>query len=190
MISICFILLLLISILTSCYGQVTCASGWVQYGGSCYLINPVFNSNTIYGTWDQCNAYCTTASYPGATMLCVNDAAEDAWMYSQYGRDFWIGYTDMLPYGGGKGTRQYGWVTGCSSTYTHWGAGEPNNSGGQDHAFVNGGNSGLWDDHSPQAQLYCGCQYKPVLTMTSSSGPTSSPTATPSFRPSVGDVHE
>ncbi len=36
MISICFILLLLISILTSSYGQVTCASGWVQYGGSCY----------------------------------------------------------------------------------------------------------------------------------------------------------
>ena len=22
---------------------------------------------------------------------------------------------------------QYGWVTGCSSTYTNWAAGEPNN---------------------------------------------------------------
>jgi hypothetical protein len=76
MIFICFILFLLISILTSSYGQVTCASGWVQYGGSCYLFNPAFNSGSIAGTWDQCNAYCST-SYTGDTMLCVNNAAEN-----------------------------------------------------------------------------------------------------------------
>ena len=84
MISICFILFLLISILSSSYGQVTCASGWVQNGGSCYLIKPAFNSGSISGTWDQCNAYCPT-SYPGATMLCVNNAAENEWIRSQTG---------------------------------------------------------------------------------------------------------
>ena len=73
MISICFILFILISTLTSSYGQVTCASGWVQNGGSCYVIYPAFNSGTIAGTWDQCNNYCRT-SYPGATMLCVDNA--------------------------------------------------------------------------------------------------------------------
>jgi hypothetical protein len=132
MISICFIVFLLISILTSSYGQVTCASGWVQNGGSCYLIGPAFNSGGYWGTWDQCNAYCPT-SYPGATMLCVNNAAENEWIRLQIqsggGSYIWIGYTDMLPFGGGKGTKQYGWVTGCSSTYTTWNVnnGEPNN---------------------------------------------------------------
>ena len=115
MLSICFILLLFISILTSSYGQVTCASGWVEFSGSCYLIGPAFNSGGQHGTWDKCNAYCTTKSYPGATMLCVNNAVENEWIRGVYNQYFeyyyWIGYTDMRPYGGGKGTKQYGWVT-------------------------------------------------------------------------------
>jgi hypothetical protein len=103
MISICFILFLLISILTSSYGQVTCPSGWDQYGGSCYLFRPYFNSGSIDGTWDQCYAYCT-ASYPGATMFCVNDADENHWLrVKSYGNWKWLGYTDMPPYGGGCG---------------------------------------------------------------------------------------
>jgi len=149
MISI-FILFLLISILTLSYGQVTCASGWVQNGGSCYLIKPAFNSGSISGTWDQCNAYCPT-SYPGATMLCVNNAAKNEWIRSHTGGNYiWIKYTDMLPYGRGKGTKQYGWVTGCTSTYTNWAAGEPNNAGNnEDYALVFPG-SGTWNDYSPQ----------------------------------------
>jgi hypothetical protein len=128
MLSICFILFLLSSVLNSNYGQVTCASGWSQYGGSCYLFNPAFNSDgNSYGsqwsTWDQCNSYCPS-SYPGATMLCVKNAAENEWTKSQYvtygligyGTYGWIGYTDMPPYGGGKGTKQYGCVsTRCTS---------------------------------------------------------------------------
>jgi hypothetical protein len=207
MISICFILFLLISILTSSYGQVTCPSGWSQYGGNCYLISPVFNSGSTQGTWDQCNAWCPT-SYPGATMLCVNNAAENEWIWTQYpGRHFWIGYTDMLPYGGGKGTKQYGWVTGCISTYTNWAAGLPDNrNNNEDYAFVNWYGDSKWDDISPVGWVYCGCEYTPALTTTPSSrpstvpssrpsvapssGPTSSPTATPSFSSSQGDVSE
>ena len=219
MISICFILFLMISMLTKSYGQVTCPSGWIQYGESCYLILPAFNpvNGDILGNWDQCNAYCPT-SYPGATMLCVNNAAENEWIRSQYesyGNYNWIGYTDMLPYGGGKGTKQYGWVTGCSSTYANWAAGEPNNqNNNQDYAALNPYNGGQWSDLSPQYQLLCGCEYNAALPKTPSSdpsiapssdpsiapssdpsadptsGPTSSPTATPSFRPSVGAVSE
>ena len=70
------------------------------------MISPAFTSGVRDGTWNQCNAYCPT-SYPGATMLCVNDAAENDWIRTQYGYYFWIGYTDMLPHGGGKGTKQY-----------------------------------------------------------------------------------
>ena len=128
----------------------------------------------------------------------------------------WIGYTDMLPYGGGKGTKQYGWITGCNSTYTNWNAGEPNNQGNnQDYAAVNP-YGGLWSDLGPQEYPYmnCGCEYTPAVTTTPSSrpstvpsshpstvpssrptvapssGPTSSPTATPSISPTLGDVSE
>ena len=162
MISICFILFLLISILTSSYGQVTCPTGWVQYGESCYLIDPAFNPDDRYGTWDMCYAYCPT-SYPGATMFCVNNAAENEWIRSQYQSLYWywIGYTDVLPYGGGKGTKQYGWVTGCSSTYTNWLSGQPDNSGNtQDYAAVRPAN-GNWYDYS-QTEFFCGCEYNPA----------------------------
>jgi hypothetical protein len=189
MISICFILFLLISILTQSYGQVTCASGWVQYGGNCYLIIPVFNSGSTTGSWDQCNAYCPT-SYPGATMLCVQNAAENTWMGSQYGGwvsgpsgpglNYWIGYTDMLPYGGGKGTKQYGWVTGCSSTYTNWLPGEPNNLNTEDYTEVN--IYGQWNDRSQDDPKRCGCQYNPAPP---SKAPTSRPTVSSSILPTT-----
>ena len=188
MISIYCILFLLVSILTQSNGQVSCALGWVQYGGNCYLIKPAFNSGSFGGTWDQCHAYCS-ASYSGASMLCINNATENSWMYSQYqGSVFWIGYTDMLPYGGGKATKQYGWVTGCSSTFTNWkDNGQPDNdSNFQDYAAV--WPDGIWEDYyNNDVTLRCGCQYKPAAL---SSGPTSSPSATPSFRSSVGDVNE
>jgi hypothetical protein len=217
MISICFTLFLLISILTSSYGQVTCASGWYQYGGSCYLFNPAFNSGNNVGYWDKCHAYCPT-SYPGATMICVNNAAENDWIRTKFGylvgdRFLWIGYTDMPPYGGGKGTQQYGWVTGCSSTYTDWLPGQPDNSNNnEDYAALRVQNG--WYDLYPNDQWHCGCEYTPALTTTPSSRPTtapsshpstapssrpstvpssgstSSPTATPSFSSSVGDVSE
>jgi hypothetical protein len=189
MMSIGFILFILISILTPSYGQVTCASGWVQYGGNCYLIIPVFNSGSTTGSWDQCNAYCTT-SYPGATMLCVQNAAENTWMGSQYGGwvsgpngpglNYWIGYTDMLPYGGGQGTRQYGWVTGCSSTYTNWLPGEPNNLNTEDYTEVN--IYGQWNDRSQDDPKRCGCQYNPAPP---SKAPTSRPTVSSSILPTA-----
>jgi len=145
---------------------VTCASGWVQYGGSCYLINPAFNSGgpfgSQYGTWDQCNAYCT-ASYSGATMLCVNNAAENEWMWTQYRSRYWIGYTDMLPYGGGKGTMKYGWVTGCSSTYTNWYGNNPDNDAySEDYVLLWELVNGQWNDATSSIAARCGCQYKPA----------------------------
>jgi hypothetical protein len=163
--SICFILFLLISILSSSYGQVTCPSGWVQNGGSCYLMAPLFNTggpnNGYTGSWDQCNAYCT-ASYPGATMLCVSDAAENAGIKSNLQvLAMWIGYTDMPPYGGGTGTKQYGWVTGCSSTYTNWRLGQPDNwNNNEDYAAMHA--SGGWMDFSSQDKYLCGCEYSPA----------------------------
>jgi len=186
MFSISFILIMLISIFIQTHGQLTCASGWIQNGESCYLIRPAFNSGSTSGTWDQCNAYCT-ASYSGATMLCVNNAAENEWMWTQYGSSYryWIGYTDMLPYGGGKGTMNYGWVTGCSSTYTNWRSSQPNNNGNiQDYASVNWEGTSKWDDLDNAQQFNCGCQYKLSSTMTPSSNPSAVPSSRPTTAPS------
>jgi len=170
MLSISFILSLLISFLTSSYGQVTCASGWVQNEGKCYLINPGFNSGSTSGTWVQCNAYCST-SYPYATMFCVDNQAVNSWLTSKYGgQNFWIGYTVISPYGGGTGTNQFGWVTGCSSTYTNWDNGEPGSTTDEDYVKIM--SNGKWHDHHDRATWQCGCQYTP-------------PTFSPSSRPST-----
>ena len=80
----------------------------------------------------------------------------------------------MLPYGGGKGTKQYGWVTGCSSTYTNWYPGEPNNSDNNED-YVEVYTNGQWNDHTPQQTALCGCEYNP-----STVAPSKNPTAAPS----------
>ncbi len=146
------------------------------------MFNPAFNSGSTAGTWNQCNTYCA-ASYLGATMLCVNNAAEHDWMWTQYERENgWIGYTDMPPYGGGKGTRQYGWVTGCTSTYTNWQAGQPDNaSNNDDYAHLwDWSNTGQWNDDTPQVNHRCGCQYKPS-TVAPSAAPTAASTTVDVF---------
>jgi hypothetical protein len=80
MISICFILSLLISILTQSYGQVTCASGWVQYGGNCYLSCPAYsasNTNDALINYSTCPIYACPGDTVTITMLtpgsCIGD---------------------------------------------------------------------------------------------------------------------
>ena len=75
-----FILTQLLSTLIQTHGQSK---------GKCYLINPAFNSGSTIGTWMQCNNFCPT-SYPGVTMLCVNNAAENAWMLAVYGAGYCV----------------------------------------------------------------------------------------------------
>ena len=170
------------------------------------MIQPAFISGGTTGTWDQCNAYCPTV-IPGATMLCVNNADENDWIYSQIysqyggGVQYWIGYTDMPPYGGGKGTKQYGWITGCSSSYINWAPGEPNNEyNSEDYVHVNYNSNADWNDATPTHHSLCGCQFTPTTsspsiyaatyspsschTVAPSSNPTTSPSSNPTTAPS------
>jgi len=147
-----FFLTLLLSTLIQTQGQVTCASGWAEYKEKCYLINPAFNSGSTIGTWLQCFDYCAKAR-PDATMLCVNNLDENAWINTgNGGRNIWIGYFY---------TNQWVFVTGCSSTFTNWDVGQPNN-GNDIYGFII--TNSKWHDHTAQATMSCGCQYTPVLT--------------------------
>jgi len=65
-------------------------------------------------------------------MLCIRNADENlaAWEAAEQ-QEAWLGYTDRTV----EGT--YEWVSGCASTYTNWGSGEPNNYGGdEDYAVL------------------------------------------------------
>jgi len=149
----------------------------------CYLFKPTYNGASNAGSFTQCFDYC--ASISGATMLCIHHADENTWVESNYMYPAgWIGYTDdkaFAPTAGGVDTRQYAWVTGCSSTYTHWGNGEPN--GGHNSQFTKmwvgaGTPSGTWNDVPDigdtvqPIQVYCGCQTMVPTTTAPTVAPT------------------
>jgi len=183
MLIICFILFLLISILTQSYAQV-CASGWVkgEGGDKCYLFQRSFQK------WPECYGYCNSLSYPGAMMLCVLTQTENAWMYKKY-KDLkqqgdniyggWIGYSDIKKNVSLPNKDWFGWVPGCSSNYTNWSVGNPNNAANNEH-YAHFYLDQSWNDYTAAVDLLCACQYTPPA-------PSNRPTAAPSTRaPSKG----
>ena len=95
--------------------EAVCLDGWTLYNNNCYI----FGLTSV--KWPVCQTNCANL---GATMLCVTDATTNAWMWSQTGgASTWIGLSDIGHFG------TYLWVSGCSSTYTNWGPGQPDNLG-------------------------------------------------------------
>jgi len=170
MITFCFLFNLLLSFLTVSYGQ-TCASGWTLYGSTCYKFSGT-------GTWTQCFSACAS-SYPGAMLLCIHNSDEKSWIIAHTNANYWIGYTDMTPYGSGKGTKLYGWITGCSSTYTNWSSGQPK-GGNQDYAYMY--TNGQWKDSGTSVH-HCGCQYNVLQTVPTKKPTTAPSTVTPTNKP-------
>ena len=138
--------------------QADCPSGWVVYGTNCYQFG-ISPSNL--STWTGCQSSCANL---GATMLCVGNAAENSFIQSHIGSAYtWLGYSDY----GRTPLLNFAWVAGCTSTYTNWSGGEPNNARGIEwyaHMYSNG----LWNDAGntnadrpfwPSSQVFsCACQ--------------------------------
>ncbi|QYX30199.1 lectin-like protein [Sphaerospermopsis torques-reginae] len=105
---------------------------YFTYNGKFYLL-----SNA--GTWTQAQAQAVTL---GGNLVTVNDAAENQFLVNTFGgsEGLWIGLTDEVTEGTFK------WANGEAVTYTNWAPGEPNDSGGQDYAWINFQNPGKWDD--------------------------------------------
>jgi len=151
-----------------------CPSGWTYYNNKCYKF-AVAKVN-----WSTCQSKCAGLN---AMMLCVTDAATNAWIRSMTGgKETWIGLSDI----GHAGT--YTWVPGCPSTYTNWDDKQPDNLGVQDYAYIEGGPYGKWDNVEGGYSAPCACQYD---SATPSTAPSTAPstvtpsTATPSISPSI-----
>jgi len=117
-------------------------------------------------SWSNCKAEC---AHLDASMLCIADDETNVWLANKLihnGQYPWIGYSD-LPDKQGK----YRWIDGCSSTYTNWYPGEPNNIGTEDCIAMTF--NGRWENLPDVAYSYtvCGCEYSTVPSLTPSSEP-------------------
>ena len=84
-------------------------------------------------------------------MPCVSSESDNtALLYFSSG-DVWLGYTDRAQEG------VWVWASStCSSTYSNWNAGEPNDWGdGEDCGYVEGG--GGWNDEPCDETKSCVC---------------------------------
>jgi len=117
-------------------------------GNTYHLLSP--------SSWDDGEAAAISL---GGHLATVNDAAENAWLHTNFvldangsTRDVWHGFNDIAVEG------QWEWTSGEAVTYENWASGQPNNLGnsGQDRGhFYVGGNNGLeWNDHYDTEVFY------------------------------------
>jgi len=101
-----------------------------------------------YGTSGWNAAEAQAVAY-GGHLVTIRSQSEQDWLVSAFANAWslgipgpWIGYSDV------DQENNWKWSSGELFTYTSWGVGEPNNSGGaEDWAhFGNGANGWLWND--------------------------------------------
>ena len=108
------------------------------------------NNQTIWTTAK------TNAEAYGGHLVTIKDATENTLVSGiNPGVRMWIGFTDQLL----EGT--WTWITGETSTYTNWNAGEPNNSGDEDYALINWTGTG-WNDVNNASSYYSIMEYEPL----------------------------
>jgi hypothetical protein len=123
-----------------------CPVGWVvsSTGGCIYLMN-------TQTTWAQCQSSCAAMS---STMMCIQDKPQRDFIWDlRNGRKTWIGYRQQ--------SGLWGWVTGCSSSYTSWAANMPALGSGSYVAFMDAATGG-WTDAVSSATATCACQTQPT----------------------------
>ena len=113
---------------------------WQTYNGHTY----VYVTSTK--TWQAAESYAQSL---GGHLATVNDAEEQAWLYSEYGStaSFWIGMNDYTE----EGT--WIWSSGEDVTYTNWAGNEPNSGSDYDGGYVYSGNGQWYDYRNSKALL-------------------------------------
>ena len=123
----------------------------------------VYELVTAGVTWKDANTAASAASYDGTpgNLVAINSELENTWVHGKAGYgDMWIGLTDRefaappnvdgdgdpTPQEAGtNGAKGWAWTSGEAVTFTAFGGGEPNDSGGEDAAHIR--SDGLWNDH-------------------------------------------
>jgi len=100
----------------------TIRTGVGAQAGRSYFLTPV-------GPWEDCQGY---AQAFGGNLVTIEDAAQDAWLRSEYGDEvFWIGLNDYDDEG------VWEWADGNASAYRNWYGSEPNGGGWENGAVMN-----------------------------------------------------
>jgi hypothetical protein len=88
-------------------------------------------------------------------MLCVEDLAQNDWIYSVNNRNTWLGLD--------KSTGPTVQPAGCTSTYTNWYGSEGYDGSGNPYAVIWAAYGGEWADLYTHVNYYayCACQKSP-----------------------------
>ena len=142
-----------------CNGLDDDCSGYADDGGVCPCSVETYDGHPYMfceysESWTNAQAECSSYDYH---MLTIDDASEDSWTdttadsYST--SKWWIGINDI------SSESTWVWEDGSSSSYTNWGSGEPNNSGGnEDCGQLNRFTNGTWNDEPCASAFYYICE--------------------------------
>ncbi|MEZ4337207.1 MAG: C-type lectin domain-containing protein [Sandaracinaceae bacterium] len=127
-----------------CDGRIdedgVCPCPVVERGGRAYLF-----CDTTPRSWAAAQISCESVGY---SLVAVEDAAEDAFVYGELASrgfaDTWVGLNDLVT------EMSWVWGSGPPVGYTHWDSGEPNDGGssGEDCGVImtRAGRESEWDD--------------------------------------------
>jgi len=120
-----------------CFGALDPKCTLAVYSGHIYMLCKSFAVS-----WMEAKALC--ASWNGATLIVLNDLAEQQFLSFQTSNHVWIGISDAAVEG------VWEWEA-CCSTFTYWCDWQPDNGlGGEDCAAANfqnfGPKAGCWND--------------------------------------------
>ena len=142
-----------------CNGLDDDCSGYADDGGVCPCSVETYDGHPYMfceysESWTNAQAECSSYDYH---MLTIDDSSEDTWTdttadsYST--SKWWIGINDI------SSESTWVWEDGSSSSYTNWGSGEPNNSGGnEDCGQLNRFTNGTWNDEPCASAFYYICE--------------------------------
>ena len=109
--------------------------------------------------YDTATDRCAAA---GAHLAVIDSIAENTYVRGLGTGDLWIGFNDLAQ------ENTFRWTTRASSSFTHWGGGEPNDNGVEDCTYLP--SNGMWNDTNcgdlKRAVCECDPAYHPPATPT------------------------